>query len=792
MRSFWRWIFPGLIVLVAAFGLSRTHFNTDVLSVLPGEMPEVRGLRAFQEVFARDEEMVLLLESPDDSHDLAEEAGELAAKLEQAGVASQVKWRPRWTEEPEGLGELFAWLWLNGDPQDMAELEASLAEGRVEEKLAAAMERIATSLDGGEMAISSHDPLGFLNHPALRRLFESASEGGSDGFTSADGRAQLIFVDAPRAVEGYVEAKQWVDEVRAVAAPWADSRQLAVSYTGDPVFEAEIGTAMEGDMSGTLGSTSLLIAVLFLIMQRKPMLLVGMSGVLAMTFVIAMGMAGWIYGELSIMAAGFAAILVGLVVDYGAVICQEAKVCGHDEVAIRRATMKAIGWAAATTAVVFFALNLSGLPGIAQLGTVVACGIAGGAYLMIAWFVPWVAKFGAGREAVSPKSALMPPPRVARVIGFILIAASLGVLLTQGFPGVQFDKSLLRPRNSEAMSAFEKIQAHFPQWGSPAPRVVVEGGTDAEVLDKLEAAREAYDGLAVSWPERIGAVDVPLEWWPSPERMEANRAALERLGRSRERFLAAADEAGFSEEGLGLGRMVLEAAPIVAAWPAGRMPEGDAAAELLGTLMLRHEEGGGKVLGSLEIKNPDSLSMADLALLREAGGEHSVLAGWPLLKPAVLPLVRKDITDVFLPMLALMLVMLGVIFRHPGEVVAVVVSMGVSALLLVAGMKIWGIEWNFLNIAATPLLLGTGIDYGIHIKLALRRSGGDLRHVWHGTGKAVVFCGLSTAIGFGSLSFASIDALASMGKVAVLGILGSMVVSLFVLPGLSTSRAKEA
>ena len=50
------------------------------------------------------------------------------------------------------------------------------------------------------------------------------------------------------------------------------------------------------------------------------------------------------------------------------------------------------------------------------------------------------------------------------------------------------------------------------------------------------------------------------------------------------------------------------------------------------------------------------------------------------------------------------------------------------------------------------LLLGTGVDYGIHMMLALRRAGGNFARAWHGTGKAVVFCGVSTAIGFGSLS----------------------------------------
>jgi predicted RND superfamily exporter protein len=68
--------------------------------------------------------------------------------------------------------------------------------------------------------------------------------------------------------------------------------------------------------------------------------------------------------------------------------------------------------------------------------------------------------------------------------------------------------------------------------------------------------------------------------------------------------------------------------------------------------------------------------------------------------------------------------------------------------------------------------------------LALRRSGGDFQAMWEGTGKAVLFCGATTAIGFGSLCFASNEAMASMGAVAVIGILVSMMLSVFVLPGM--------
>jgi predicted RND superfamily exporter protein len=110
-------------------------------------------------------------------------------------------------------------------------------------------------------------------------------------------------------------------------------------------------------------------------------------------------------------------------------------------------------------------------------------------------------------------------------------------------------------------------------------------------------------------------------------------------------------------------------------------------------------------------------------------------------------------------------------------------TMLVSTVVLLALMRLFGLKWNFVNLMATPLLLGTGIDYAIHVTLTLKRTGMCFKELWNGTGKALLFCGASNVIGFGSLMFSSSDALVSLGQVAVIGILLSMTFSIFLLPG---------
>jgi uncharacterized protein len=781
----------GIGVLVAALGVSRLRFDPDILGMLPPDAPEVRGLRAFHAGFAKSDELVVLIEGGGENEGLMPEAAQsLAEALEVSGVAKRARWQPRWTEEGEGMAELLAYFWLNGPQDAVREKTVSLAPDRARATLDRALADVATALEGEDLAMRAHDPFGFLRHPAIEPLIAGAAD-GVEGYESADGRGHLLFVEAPRPVPGYRNAGEWIDEVRAVIEEWrkSDGVGITIHLTGEPAFSSEIGGAMEHDMRGTVGITAGLIALLFWVMQRRLILLGGLAAVLALVFLTALGLAGWIYGELSIMAAGFAAILIGLAVDYGVLICQEGKVAGRGGTALWRATAATVFWAAFTTAVVFLALNRSGLPGIAQLGTVVACGIVAGAALMLGYYLPFVAWAGAGRGNLTGGHGMIPRRSTALVLAALLAVAAVGSLLWRGMPGVDFDERMLRPRDSRAMAAFDKVREVFPQWGTDALRLVVEAPDDASMQRLLaEAERRIGDNPVIE------SAIMPVLWWPDAARQQSNRANLQGLAERSDLLLETADAAGFSAEGLALGRSVLE--QIRKATAAGELyyPSSPAAHDILRMFVSRDGSGGGCLAGVVKPGAQADPAGSDYQALRSLSGGGIWLAGWDLLKPAVVPLVRRDVTDVFLPMAALMVAMLAVIFRSARVVSLCVAAMALSGLILLAAMSWLGIGWNFLNIAATPLLLGTGIDYGIHVGLTLRRNGGDVAEMWQGTGKAVVFCGVSTAIGFGSLCFASNDAMMSLGVVALIGILTTMAVSVFLLPPLlvASSARKDS
>lgn len=783
-RRFWVPVLLIIAILSASAGLFRLRFDTDILSMLPDELPEVKGLKAFHQAFSRNDEMIVLIEGGEaDEGTLGAAAESLGKKLQADGVVKKARWQPSWMSEPDGLSDLLAYLWLNGDPTVTQAQSERLAPGKSEATVKASLSQVATSMDGMEIAMKAHDPFGFLQHPSVTALTSSSGQGSGEAYESPDGRAHLLFISAPTDMPGYREAAGWIDAVKQSVASWqqGEGKGLTVRYTGEPAFASEIGQSMENDLSGSIGITLGLIALLFWWMQRRLSLLAGLTGVLILVFAVALGMAGWMYGKLSIMALSSAEILIGLAVDYGLVICQEAKATGHDRKELLAASGRPVLCGALTTTVVFLALNLGGLPGMAQLGTIVAVGLGAAGILMIVVYLPFVAKFGVDRKPATGSGKFLPRSRMAWAITAVLSLAAVAVLVIHGMPQMVFDSNIIRPRHSQAMESFERVRAVFPTFDGEALGYVVEAATDEEMRARLEVANKRIESAKEAGLIATGSI--PQGWWPDLARQNENRGTVKAMAADRERLLKEADAAGFSEEGLFLGKAVLAAMERQSAETTMVFPQSDSAREVMRLFMTRREGGGGYVLGNLVQSKGVESGGKDYERFAMMNGDGIWLSGWGLFKPALSKLIHSDVMRMLVPMMVLLLVMMFFIFRRPADVGIALFAMVISTLLLLAIMSAAGLRWNFVNLMATPLLLGTGIDYAIHVTLTLRRTGGCFKELWNGTGKALMFCAVSNVIGFGSLIWSSSEALVSLGVVAVIGITLSMAVSLFLLPG---------
>src|SRR5688572_7645399 len=99
----WWWL---LLLIPIVIGAARLRLDVEVLTLLPGNLPTVQGLKTYQQNFSNARELIITLEGPD-PHALETAARTLAESLRRkTGLVSQVTWQPAWIEYPGQSAEL--------------------------------------------------------------------------------------------------------------------------------------------------------------------------------------------------------------------------------------------------------------------------------------------------------------------------------------------------------------------------------------------------------------------------------------------------------------------------------------------------------------------------------------------------------------------------------------------------------------------------------------------------------------------------------------------------------------
>jgi len=128
----------------------------------------------------------------------------------------------------------------------------------------------------------------------------------------------------------------------------------------------------------------------------------------------------------------------------------------------------------------------------------------------------------------------------------------------------------------------------------------------------------------------------------------------------------------------------------------------------------------------------------------------------------------------------------ALMIRRVRETVLAMVPLILGTLWTVALMQVAGLKFNLVNVWALPLIIGSAAEYGVNIVLRYLESpahGGGPR-LARSTVMGVVFNGLTTIAGFGSLLVAHHRGVWSLGLLLVIGSAATLAASLIVLPTL--------
>ncbi|NOT13332.1 MAG: MMPL family transporter [Methylococcaceae bacterium] len=131
-------------------------------------------------------------------------------------------------------------------------------------------------------------------------------------------------------------------------------------------------------------------------------------------------------------------------------------------------------------------------------------------------------------------------------------------------------------------------------------------------------------------------------------------------------------------------------------------------------------------------------------------------------------------------------VLLYVIRGTITDTLLVMTPLVLAGLFTMASTVITNTPINFANIIALPLLLGLGVDNGIHMVEKLHHSLSEEQNIYQSsTARAMFYGALTTASSFAGLAFSPHQGIASMGLIITMGIFWIMACTFIVLPALS-------
>ncbi|MBI4161493.1 MAG: MMPL family transporter [Acidobacteria bacterium] len=820
------WILAGGAILTAAgaWFTRGLEFRSDLGDFLPESSPVVRSFRETVEHFGTSDHLLVVLQGGgEEDADPREVLAEcLAEALSATGRIEYLDYRM----DAEALDSLrqsllpYALLYL--EEESLPGLERKLSDAGIREQVRENRRLLLSPASPFTKQLVQQDPLG------IRTLFEPllAERGGNlrlrlrDGYLfSSDLRLLLLIAKPKRPAQDVAFTRDLLREFERIeagcrgelAAEGEDPAGVRIGVTGGYAFVVENEAILKSDMLWNLVTAAVGVTLLFWLAFRSAatVLYVGLPLVAGLAWTA--GFAGLAVGNLNLFTAMTLTILIGLEVDFTIHLLtryREERGRGLEVepalVETVRHTGLAILTAADTTIAAFYAALTAQFRGLVQLGLI--CGTGMILCLVANLLLIPAAIVIASRWNLEPMGEREPRKfgleglarAVVRHPGRVIALGGAVTLVLGWFAlGARVETSFrdLKPADSPAALLQAEVVAGV---GSPLvfTMVLSRGGTEEEVLAGTEGIVRrlqplVQDGTLV-FVNSLRDLIPPfadqrrnLDWLARRRREDAARFDPGRiLGTLREALRAE----GFREDEEILGRTAefLDSALNVTG-PLGIEP-------LLATPLgprvsrfVRRSEAAWEVLtyaypgAGLEVSE---VNRRIRAALQEGEPAAAEIVGVGVLGNEIQRLLRRDGVVVTGIAAVAVLFLMYIDFRRWRYVFLAGLPCAIGLIWTVGIMEIAGLPFNLVNFGILPILIGIGVDSGIHLVHRFLAGSGEVVRIFHNVGRAILMTTLTTMVGFGTLVFANFPALVTAGWVALIGLACCLLTSVTILPAL--------
>lgn len=803
------------------------RFRSGVTDLAPSSI--ARSIERIERSFGISNSLLLLVSIDREGEEecLVEFAGGIASALAEEPKVADVRYGVADFENRLVDRALLSRALLFAGPEDIEELDRLLSPDGIRETVR--KQGFLLDLPGAEDSARwiEKDPLE-LRRFVIRRLGRAGSglrfRKGSPWFLSEDGKSLLVRIKGrvrssnPGHVRLLMAAvDRAIETSRAsLAQQCPHAGEVAVGRAGGYALAFESAGTMRRDLQVNIGVSVLLVLTVLWIAWRRVVIVV--LGALPVVFgvILGFGIFSIFVREVVVLALVSGAVLAALGIDFVIHLLEPLRgkgrcVVGSDVEGAARHVGHSLVLAAITTIVAFLSFVLASDGFLRAMGVLTACGIA--ACLVSALFVlPAVLSVCRSRAvpASDPDAATrLPRRRFERLspaalgvrLGewsaansrLVLVFASLasaacGAFLVMHPPEVETDLRRIHASDSEAVRVQARLGETFGFIDDPVLLLIGDPRGAGRVLDavaRLEPELEelSRSGSVAGWTAVTTFVPPPVEQEDVLAILTRKDAtgigAALRRALQEEGFEAAAFNEAIEVVESAVGRTKILSADEVAG--IGFAEEvrpllSSARREALAMIPVR------PALTLWEAEHRDRL-FSDLRRACRKVGVEVDIAGLHAASSEAASFVVEHFVEGTGIALGAVVLLVTLLLRRGSRIVAALVPVTLGCLWTVTVWSWLGWKVHFMNVGILPMILGVGIDDGIHLVSRYARAPAEgVNAVLRSTSPAVVLTTFTTLAAFGTLAFSSTQGLASVGVLCTLGVSSCLLASLVVLP----------
>ena len=664
-----------------------------------------------------------------------------------------------------------------------------------------------------------------------------------------DPHQQVVFVQPELRVADIQPARFAIETLRSVVTDLGldvPGGGVRVRVTGDVALSYEEMQVVRSQAAQAGFASFVCVGIILFAALRWARLVFASLFTLVCGLVMTAGFTAIAVGHFNMISVAFAVLFIGLGIDFGIHLCvRYRELLGHglDHASALRGTAGDVGSSlclcAVTTAIGFLAFVPTGFVGVAELGLISAAGMLislfGTLTLLPALLsLPPVPGPQPGLTGTAWSGALVElpvrHPTVVRGVALVLAAAAVFLL-----PRARFDNNPLNVRDPSSESVVTLTE--LLERGTRSPWTLNALTPDVEsanaladrlrTLDEVDRVVTIADFVPAEQRRKLdiieevalflGPVAEPDGALPTPsveERVASLRHLEEELAKLERQDLPADFAQRASELRVGLARYLAGLPPPdraagsldgLEASLLGSLPEqlrvlnaalgaGHVTLENLPGALLDQMIGGEGQVRVQIFPNADLSDHASLARFVDA--VHAIDPAASGSAAEIIGSGRAVVASLQRALLLALLcvtVFVFVLWRRVTDTALVLIPLGLATTFTVATAVLLDVPFNFADVIVLPLLLGIGVDSGIHLVHRARMAGGELSNLLGtSTARAVAFSALTTMASFGTMGLATHRGLATLGQMLTIGVTFTLLCNLVVLPALLTLRMRAA